>query len=260
MIIHNVIQNTPQWYALRLGKPTASEFSNVVTASTGALSRSKDGKGPSKTARKYAMRLAAERLLQETMDDLGHIDAIRNGREMEPDAAAQFEFASQTKTQKVGFVTTDDGRIGASPDRLILDGEGLLEIKCPGPTNQLAYMVDGFETDYWVQVQGQLWVCERDYSIRYAYHPKLPPAEERTNRDEKFIRALRDSIEQFADEVDEIVEKAKSLGAIQVAPHVITPAEAAYGDLDDKFDRIRSDHWGNPSLDSIDERNTYMAG
>ena len=247
---HAVEQNTPEWYALRLGIPTASEFDKIITPAKGDLSAS---------ARGYAMRLAAERLTQRSMEDLKQSDWMTRGKELEPSAVRLFEFAHGVKTTKVGFITSDDGRYGASPDRLIGD-DGVLEIKCPSDPIHLGYLLDGFETKYKVQVQGQMLVAEADYSVRLSYHPDWPEKIERTNRDETFIRKMKDALDQFCDMVDEIVEQAKSLGMVQAAPHVVTPAEAAYGDLDDKFDRIRSDHWGNPSLEQIDIRNTYMAG
>ena len=42
MIILECEQRTPEWYAARVGKPTASGFSKIVT-STGERSKSREG-------------------------------------------------------------------------------------------------------------------------------------------------------------------------------------------------------------------------
>ena len=67
MIIHNVEQRSEEWFSLRLGIPTASEFHNIVGNTTGELSRSKDKKGLSEVAKKYAYRLVAEKLLNRPL-------------------------------------------------------------------------------------------------------------------------------------------------------------------------------------------------
>src|SRR5512142_2020977 len=76
MKIHDVAQRSPEWHALRLGKPTASEFHKIITPKTGKLSSQ---------ARKFACRLIAERLLSEPLDLLDGIAAIEHGRAMESD-------------------------------------------------------------------------------------------------------------------------------------------------------------------------------
>src|SRR6478609_9609842 len=75
MKIHDVAQRSPEWHALRLGKPTASEFHKIITPKTGKLSAQ---------ARKFACRLIAERLLNEPLDLLDGIEAIERGKAMEP--------------------------------------------------------------------------------------------------------------------------------------------------------------------------------
>jgi hypothetical protein len=58
MIIHDVVQGSPEWHALRAGIPTASEFSQLVT-STGE---------PSKSMKEYALVLAAEKYAGTVVD------------------------------------------------------------------------------------------------------------------------------------------------------------------------------------------------
>ena len=48
------------------------------------------------------------------------------------------------------------------------------------------------------QVQGQLWVTGRRWSDTLSYHPELPPALIRIERDEEYIRTLANAVEAFA--------------------------------------------------------------
>lgn len=219
MKVHFVEQGTPAWLALRLGIPTASEFDRIVTP-TGKLSAQ---------ARAYAHRLTAERLLNRPMDGLDHLEWVARGKELEPEAARMYEFQKEAKTVKVGFVTTDDGQTGASPDRLAGDA-GLLEIKCPAPHTHIGYLLDGMPADakYKPQVQGQLLVAEREWTDFMSYSPEMPPAIIRTVRDEPFIRTLRQALDEFNDMREEMYQRALALGAFQVAPQVQTVHEQIY--------------------------------
>jgi len=215
MKIHDCQQGTPQWYALRLGIPTASEFHKIVTP-TGKLSAQ---------ARRYAFRLVTEKLLNQTLTSLDNLEWIERGRELEPDAVRMYEFEEGAKTVPVGFITTDDGLLGASPDRLIDGRNAGLEVKCPAPHTHLEYMVDGFGNDYVPQVQGQMLVGELDYVDRYSFHPSMPPFRLRTYRDDQFIWNLAQALKQFTDQLHELTEKVKGMGYFQEQVRVQTPAD-----------------------------------
>ena len=131
MKIIDVTQGTPEWIQARLGIPTASEFHKIVGNSTGELSRSRDKKGLSEVAKKYAYRLVAETLLgRELEKPPGTPWAMEQGKRLEPLAREQYSFTNDVEVRTVGFVTTDDGRVGCSPDGLIIGARGGLEIKC----------------------------------------------------------------------------------------------------------------------------------
>lgn len=217
MIVHNVQQGSGDWLKLRLGVPTASEFHRIVTPAKCELS---------KQARPYAFRLAAERLLGRPMQSDVTTAWMERGTELEDDAVKLFEFQEGVKVATVGFVTTDDGRIGASPDRLVGD-DGLLEVKCCGAHIHLQHLIDGFGADYRVQVQGQLLVTEREWCTRLGYHPEMPLIVDKQYRDEPFIAKLREALDAFLEELDKITERARSLGVIEAAREVLTPEELA---------------------------------
>lgn len=203
MIIHDVEQGTEAWHQIRRGIPTASRFDEILTPKTGKLSAS---------SRKYMYWLIAEKLLNRSLESIDNLEWVTHGRESEPDAVNAYEFQYEVQTKPVGFITSDDLRWGASPDRLIVGENGGLEVKCPAPQTMIGYMLDGFGDAYKVQVQGQMLVAELDWVDRFAWHPEMPPVRIRTYRDDAYIAQLRVALTQFCDEMDVLVEKIKSLG------------------------------------------------
>lgn len=212
MIRHDVFQGSPEWLQLRIGLATASEFHRIITPKTGQLS---------KQARPYAYRLIAEKLLNRSLTDLSELEWIEHGRMMEPEAIKLYEFEREARTELVGFLTTDDGRFGASPDRLVGD-DGLLEIKCPAPQTQVCYLVEGFDDGYAAQVQGQLLVAEREWVDWLAYNPELPRVLLRTYRDDGFIAKLSAALEAFCDLKDQMEEHVRRQGVFHAEGRVRT--------------------------------------
>lgn len=178
-------QGTQEWLDARLGIPTASAFDRIIT---------KTGK-PSASADRYLGKLAAEWFLGESLDDFAS-PFMERGTSMEASAVKFYEFTGDVATKPVGFVVRDDGRVGASPDRLVGD-DGLLEIKCPSAEVHMTYVLGGVTDEYKVQQQGQLWICEREWCDLLCYHPVLPRATARIYRDEAFIKTLAELIDEF---------------------------------------------------------------
>lgn len=217
----NIDQGSVAWFRLRSGIPTASEFAHIITPARGELSKQRF---------KYQARLIAERLLNwqpQSLDTLAHVAA---GKENEPAAVAQFEFVSEIETRPCGFVTTNDGRFGASPDRVVglheTACDRTIEIKAPTIPVQMERLLFGHGDDYRAQVQGQLFVCEADKATFYSYSPRMPAYLLETGRDETFIGKLRACLEQFSDELEALTETAKRLGDWQAFAEVLPPLDA----------------------------------
>lgn len=196
-------QGSVEWLQARLGIPTASEIHKIIT-STGM---------PSKQSKAYAYRLVAERLLGRTLVNLSYIDAIASGKQLEPEAISLYEFDRGVDTIKAGFVTTDDGQVGCSPDRLV-GQRGLLECKSPLPQTHISYLLDGFGGAYHCQRQCQLFVTEREYLDMMSYCRELPPVIVRYRRDEVFIAMLSLALEKFCSMLHEMTFRAVALGAV----------------------------------------------
>ena len=184
MIISPYEQGTPEWLAARLGKPSASLFSRVITM-TGKPSASADG---------YINQLLGERLTGKSEPHYTN-EAMILGTEREPLARADYEFISGNKVNEVGFILDDSESYGCSPDGLIGE-DGGLEIKCPAQTTQAGYWRDkqsGVKR-YYQQIQGCMWVTHRKWWDFFSYHPDMPHVLVRVERNEDYIEKLLEQV------------------------------------------------------------------
>lgn len=194
MKIHNVEQGTPEWFRLRLGKPSASRFRDCVTPT---------GK-PSSSVEKYMHELLAERLSMKRFEGFDTFH-MKRGRELEPQAADVFSFQTDLTCREVGFVTDDKEAVGCSPDRLV--GDIGLEIKCPMHTTQVKYLIDyhsknEMPSEYYAQVQGTMWIMDLDEYWFMSYHPDLPNLIMKVPRDDKYIAGLQAAIEKLLEDLE----------------------------------------------------------
>lgn len=198
-------QGTPEWHAARAGIPTASEFSTVLAA------KGKEADGKSKTRRAYIRKLAGERITGEPAESYSNA-YMERGHTVEPQAREDYAFIHDVEPQIVGFVTTDDGMAGCSPDSLIGEA-GALEIKSAAPHILLDHMLKGdFPAEHKPQTQGVLWVAERDWIDLIAYWPKMKPFIVRAGRDEAYIADLAKAVAIFNEEVAAVVEQYQRYG------------------------------------------------
>ncbi len=185
MIVVECEQRTDAWFEARLGLPTASRFDKLVTPKTGKLSAS---------ARVLLHECLAEYMTGESGDRGGSAFMAR-GTDMETKARQWYELEFDIDVQQVGFVTTDDGSAGCSPDGLV-GAKGGLEIKVPSAVQHVAYMLDNdaLRFAYRAQVQGSLWVTGRVWWDLLSYSPCMTPVLIRCDRDDDFIATLAGAV------------------------------------------------------------------
>lgn len=195
MKIHEIQQNSPEWYAARLGKVTASCFGKAIAG------------GQGKVKKTYMIQLIAERLTQEPQEGFSNA-VMQRGSEIEPYAREYYEILNGISTREVGFVERNED-IGASPDGLVGE-DGLIEIKCPNSTTHIEIIIaDKVPTTHKPQIQGQLWVCEREWCDFVSYDPRVsqrPYFCERVYRDDDYIKELHIKIQMFIDEMNKMME------------------------------------------------------
>jgi len=186
MQVIDCIQQTPEWFLIRKGIPTASCFSQIIT-STGKLSASLD---------KYLALLIAESKLMAARDWIGN-EHTERGNLLEPEARRAYEWETDTPIEIVGFVKTDDGKFGCSPDGFIDGRKGGIEIKCPKPEIHIEYcMKDRLPPTYAVQVHGSMVVTGCDYWDFMSYAEGADPFIKRIERDD-FTAKVSDALDEF---------------------------------------------------------------
>ena len=192
----NCEQRSQEWYAARLGVPSASSFDKILTT-----------KGePSKQAKKYMYKLAGE-ILSGTSEETYQNVAMLRGIELEAEARNLYKMINDVEVEEVGFCLSDG--YGCSPDGLV-GKDGLIEIKCPIMSTHVEYLLDGtLPSDYFQQTQGQLLVTGRKWCDFVSHYPAIKPLIIRVERDEVFIKKLESELKVFCSELNDIVKKLK---------------------------------------------------
>lgn len=193
MIIHDVIQSSPEWSALRAGIPCSSQFHRILTLS-GKKSDQRDG---------YMNALLAERVLGRPLEPFKTLP-MQQGSMSEEYAVSYFEFQTDLTTERVGFITNDSETWGSSPDRFVSDNS-LLEIKCPEPDTHMGLLRHSGKVydKYKCQCAGQLWICERARVYVMSYCPGFPESLIHVDRDEKFISLLAEAVQEFSNDLEQ---------------------------------------------------------
>src|SRR5688572_15980698 len=115
-----MIQGSPEWFAERAGKVTASRIADM-------LAKTKTGWGASRA--NYAAQLVAERLTGTVVESYTSAE-MRWGTETEPQAKAAYEFYTGSTIEDAAFIQHPKiAMSGASPDGFV-GADGLLEVKC----------------------------------------------------------------------------------------------------------------------------------
>lgn len=193
MIILSCEQKSPEWYAARRGIPTASEFSNIITP------------------KRMEYASAADTYINVLIDELvrpDYAESFKGNRHtergilLEPDARESYAFTYDVAPKQVGFILSDDRKMGVSPDSVIND-DGLLEIKCPDGAKHVAWIRAGVVPDeHKPQVHGALIITEREWCDFHSYCPGYPDFTIRVYQD-MYTEALRKHLTRFLAELED---------------------------------------------------------
>lgn len=209
MIIHDTVQGSAEWLKARLGVVTASEFGALVTP----LFKQRTGEG----VQAYLYRKVCERVLGYAPDTGGSF-AMSNGSIIEHEAVPWLAFAHNLKIDRVGFVTTDDGKAGCSPDGLI-GAEGGLEVKSPTEPIHLRYLMDNeVPGEYLPQIHFSMYVTGRKWWKFLSYNRQFPAVVIHVERDEQIQQAIHLALTDFLKQLDYAHAKIKALKDAEMAP------------------------------------------
>lgn len=207
-----IIQGSPEWFAARLGKVTASKISDLTA-------KTKTGWGASRA--NYMAQLVAERLTGTPGESFTNA-AMQWGTEQEPFARESYCAKIGSEVGLVGFV--DHPRIsmsGASPDGLV-GSIGLVEIKCPNTATHIETLLgQSVPGKYISQMQWQMACTGRQWCDFVSFDPRMPSHMQmfvsRVNRDNIAISELESMVVVFLDELAEKVSALTHLYAEDMA-------------------------------------------
>jgi putative phage-type endonuclease len=190
-------QGSPEWLAERLGKLTASRFSD-------AIAKTKSGWGASRS--NLMGELIAERLTGVSAERFAN-GAMQWGTATEPEARAAYEFRTDQEVLEVGFIPHPKiAMSGASPDGYVGD-DGLVEIKAPLTATHIETMLgQSVPSKYVTQMMWQMSCTRRKWCDFVSYDPRLPESMrmfvKRVERDDKLIKDLEAQAADFLAELD----------------------------------------------------------
>jgi len=209
-VFDDVEQGSEEWFTIRLGVPTASNFR--VMMATGRDDEE------SKTRSRLLRLLAGEILTGEIAEGKIKTAAMTRGNEMEPEARAYYERRHFVDVRRVGFIRRrlpSGGWAGCSPDGMIGEKKAL-EIKTMAPDLMIERLLAGagMPPEHRAQVHGTMWIADLEEVDLLLYYRGMPVNPVFTvRRDETFIREIARAVETFEYETRMLVEKIRRMGA-----------------------------------------------
>jgi hypothetical protein len=169
----DIAQRSDEWFALRCGKLTGSRAKDMLAAIRS---------GESAARRDLRVQLCVERLTGTPYDSgEGFVNAAMQwGIDTEAEARHAYEALTGQTVWDGGFIEHATHRAGHSPDGIVGDGAGLLEIKCPLSATHLGYLRSGeLPTRHLAQLRHGLWVAGRQpddpqWIDFFSYDPRFP--------------------------------------------------------------------------------------
>lgn len=192
-----IVQGSPEWFAARAGKVTASRVADVIAKTKSGYSTSRQN---------YAAELLCERLTGVCAPGFSN-DAMRWGQEQEPFARQAYERKYGVEVYEVGFVDHPEiAMSGASPDGYVGE-QGLIEIKAPNTATHLDTLLnDKVPAKYVTQIQWQLACTGREWCDFASFDPRLPEGMQlyvtRIPRDVSMILELETEVSGFIRNLD----------------------------------------------------------
>lgn len=191
--IHNIEQNSEEWFEFRKGKLTGSNATCI-----GA-----NGKG----LETYCKSIARD-LCNVTQEEQYISKDMERGNELEDYAAQAYEFEKGMELIKVGCITNDDFEsVSISPDRLI-GNEGGAEIKSRNNAKHFDLII-GDKGDIPInQIQMCLLVSGRKWWDFVSYNPNFdkPLYVERFYPDLKYFEKLKAGFETGRNLIKKYIE------------------------------------------------------
>lgn len=203
-VFSDIEQGSLDWFELRKGIPTASEFHKVMAkvGPKGGVS------GKEYVSRAQYMRILAGEIItgEPAEAEWAGNRHTERGHEREDEGRSLYAMLNDVDPERVAFVR--NGNCGASPDSFIGDVGGM-ELKDALPHRQIERLQSGtLPSEHRWQVIGSLLVCEDREWWDFTSHCRgLPLFVHRVRREDvkTELAELRDGIDRFVDETDALV-------------------------------------------------------
>jgi putative phage-type endonuclease len=199
-------QGSPEWFAQRLGKVTASRVADVIA-------KTKTGYSTSRT--NYMTELALERITGQRQEGFSNA-AMQWGTETEPLARAAYEAETGEIVDEVAMIDHPTIEMtGASPDGLV-GSFGLIEIKCPNSATHMETLLSGKPAaKYITQMMWQMACTGRKWCDFASFDPRFPQHLQlfvtRIERDDVMVKSLENDVKQFLDELTLMVSHLENM-------------------------------------------------
>lgn len=211
-MILDIVQYSQEWVDEHIARVTSSEFCKIVNPKCEPVDTDK--------RRNFLFEKAGEAYSKHRAEERYVSWEMKEGIRKEPIAADDYAERFGVTLDRIGFVITRDGKLGASPDRIIRGREGeLVEIKCPTMGVHMRYLNAAAEgrlaaleehKDYFQQVQGQLLVGAEDGFKRvhwYSWHPFLPPVHQTIERNVRYMQKMEGHLRKFLADMEVITNR-----------------------------------------------------
>ena len=164
---HIVAQRSPAWHQLRAGRVNGSTAKDVLA---------KIAKGEAAARRDLRVQLALETVLGTSCEDSTYVNAdMQRGIDLEAEARAAYEMQTGHIVRECGYLSSTTRRIGLSPDGVVGDFEGLVELKVPRSATHWGYLENGGTGLHQAQLTHALFVCHDVQWIDFvSYDPRFP--------------------------------------------------------------------------------------
>ena len=194
MIIHNFDQRTDEWYQIRLGRLTGSDFHTFL--------------GNSETKKNKLLQKAAEKITGESDEEHILTEDIQRGIDLEDEAILMYEMQTGNTVDKVGFIEKDEFS-GCSPDGLV-GTDGIIEVKCPKQSVFLKQVVeDKIKPEYYTQIQYNLFISGRKWCDYIAYNKKFPLFIKRFDIDKETFEKIEKTLNECTEKIKEFISSYK---------------------------------------------------
>lgn len=191
-------QRTPEWYAKRVAKVTASKVADV-------MAKTKTGYSASRAA--YMADLVVEAMTGQPKPNGFVSPAMQRGIDIEPLARDRYSAKTGNLVDQIDFVDHPTiANAGCSPDGLVGD-DTVVEFKAPETHTHFDYIESKtVPAKYMAQIQFQLACTGRKHAHFVSFDDRVPehlqlliiPVE----RDDRYIAAMEAEVIKFLEERD----------------------------------------------------------